>query len=48
MWHANERGEVCTGFWFGAQEKRPPRKYRPRLDDNIKIDLKCNWLGRLD
>jgi hypothetical protein len=31
-----------------TEEKRPPRKYRPRLEDNIKIDLKCNWLRRLD
>jgi len=40
MWHAWERGEVDTGFWWGKPEgKGSLGKPRRRWDDNIKLDL---------
>jgi hypothetical protein len=41
MWHARERVEVFTGFFFGRPEgKRPLGRPRRRWEDNIKMDLR--------
>jgi hypothetical protein len=41
--------EKCVQGLVGKpEEKSPPGKPRPRLEDNIKIDLKCNWRRGLD
>jgi hypothetical protein len=40
MWRVWERGEVCTGFWWGTPEgKRPLERPRQRWENNIKMDL---------
>jgi hypothetical protein len=50
MWHAWERGETCTGFWWESpREKRPLERPRRRWEDGIKIDLReigwGAWIG---
>jgi hypothetical protein len=41
MWHAWERGETCTGFWWESpKEKRPLERPRRRWEDGIKTDLR--------
>jgi hypothetical protein len=41
MWHAWERGETCTGFWWG----RPRRRW----EDGIKMDLReIGWGGGVE
>jgi hypothetical protein len=41
MWHARERGEKCTGFWWESPEgKRPLERPRRRWEDGIKMDLR--------
>jgi hypothetical protein len=45
MWHAWERGETCTGFWWESPEGKIPLQ-RPMLrwEDGIKMDLKeIDW-----
>jgi hypothetical protein len=47
MWHAGERGETCTGFWWGKPKgKRPLERPRRRWEDGIKMDLReIGWGG---
>jgi hypothetical protein len=47
MWHAWERGETCTGFWWEKPEgKRPLERPRRRWQDGLKIDLgEIGWGG---
>jgi hypothetical protein len=41
MWHAWERGETCTGFWWEKPEgKKSLGRRRRRWEDGIKIDLR--------
>jgi hypothetical protein len=51
MWHAWGRGEVFIGFLVARPEgKRPLRRPRRRLKDNIKMDFReteidgANWI----
>jgi hypothetical protein len=51
MWHAWEKRQVFTEFWFGRTEgKRPLGRPRRRWEDNIKMDLReagingANWI----
>jgi hypothetical protein len=52
MWRVWERGEVCTGCWWGSLRERPLGRPRRRWEDNIKMDLQevggdCgNWMER--
>jgi hypothetical protein len=39
MWHAWERGETCTGFWWESQKEKPLERPRCRWEDGIKMDL---------
>jgi hypothetical protein len=39
MWHAWERGETCTGFWWEARRKKPLVRPRRRWQDGIKMGL---------
>jgi hypothetical protein len=45
MWHAQEKGNVFTGFWFGGPQERARRRWK----DNTKMDLRemgihgANW-----
>jgi hypothetical protein len=40
-WHAWEREETCTGFWWDKPEgKRPLERPRRRWEDGIKMDLR--------
>jgi hypothetical protein len=36
MWHARERGETCTGFWWESPLERPRRRW----EDGIKMDIR--------
>jgi hypothetical protein len=47
MWHAWEREEMCTGFWWESpKEKIPVGRPRSRWEDGIKMDLrKIGWRG---
>jgi hypothetical protein len=46
MWHAWERREKCTRFWWGNPEgKRPLERPRRRWEDGIRIDLREIGLG---
>jgi hypothetical protein len=41
MWHAWEREETCTGFWWEClKEERPLEKPIRRLEDGIKMALR--------
>jgi hypothetical protein len=41
MWHAWERRENCTRFWWGKPEgKRPLGRPRHRWEDEIRMDLR--------
>jgi hypothetical protein len=40
MWHAWEREETCTGFWWESPKgKRPLKRPRRRWEDGIRKDL---------
>jgi hypothetical protein len=47
MWHAWERGETCTLFWWESpKEKRPLERPRRRWEDGIRMDLRdIGWGG---
>jgi hypothetical protein len=46
MWHAWERGETYTGFWWENPKKKPLGRPRRRWEDGIKMDLrKIGWGG---
>jgi hypothetical protein len=47
MWHAWERGEMCTGFWWeGPKEReRPLERPRRRWKDRIRMDLREIFWG---
>jgi hypothetical protein len=55
MWHAWERREKCTRFWWeNPKGKRPLGRPRHRWEDGVRMDLKeiglgvwigFNWLG---
>jgi hypothetical protein len=40
MWHAWERGETCTGFWWESQREKPLGRPRRRWEDGIIMDLR--------
>jgi hypothetical protein len=49
MWHAWERTEKCTRFWWGKHEgKRPPGRPRRRWEDGIRMDLREIGFGGVD
>jgi hypothetical protein len=39
MWHAWERGETCTGFWWESPKEKALERPRHRWVDGIKMDL---------
>jgi alpha-glucosidase (family GH31 glycosyl hydrolase) len=44
MWHAWERGETCTGFWWESQKEKDHLK--DQGVDGIKMDLReIGWGG---
>jgi hypothetical protein len=47
MWHAWERRETCTGFWWESRRegKRPLGRPRPRWEDGIEMDLRETGWG---
>jgi len=46
MWHVGGTGEFQTGFWWGAEGKRPLGRPRPRRADNVKIYIQLvGWEG---
>jgi hypothetical protein len=46
MWHAWERREKCTRFWWEIPEgKRPLGRPRRRWEDGIRMDLREIGLG---
>jgi hypothetical protein len=42
------RGEVCTGFWWGNEGKRPLGRPRCKWKDNNKVDLQELGCGSMD
>jgi hypothetical protein len=38
MWHAWERGETCTGFWWESPKEKDHLK--DQVVDGIKMDLR--------
>jgi hypothetical protein len=43
MWHAWDRGETCTGFWWESRKERDHLK-----DQGVDGRMGSNWtLGRL-
>jgi hypothetical protein len=40
MWHAWERGEKFTGFWWESPKERPLERPRRTWEDGIKMDLR--------
>jgi hypothetical protein len=49
MWHAWERRENCTRFWWGKPEgKSPLGRPRRRWEDGIRMDLREIVLGGVD
>jgi hypothetical protein len=41
MWHAWERREKCTRFWWeNPKGKRPLGRPRHRWEDGVRMDLK--------
>jgi hypothetical protein len=48
MWHAWDRREKCTMFWWGKSEgKRPLGRPRRRLKDGNRMDVReiGGWIG---
>jgi hypothetical protein len=44
MWHAWERGETCTGFWWESPKEKDHLK-----DQGVDDRMGSKWtLGRLD
>jgi hypothetical protein len=41
MWHAWEKREKCTGFWWKARRKEPLGRPRRRWEDGIRMDLRA-------
>jgi hypothetical protein len=49
MWHAWERGETYTGFWWESpKEKRPLGRSKCRWEDGIKMDVRVIGLGGVE
>jgi hypothetical protein len=40
MWHAWERGETCTGFWWESRKDRGRLEDRHNWEDGIRMDLR--------
>jgi hypothetical protein len=45
MWHAWDRIEKCTRFWWESQRKRPLGRPRRRWENGIRMDLGEIGLG---
>jgi hypothetical protein len=44
-----ERGEACTGFWWGnLREKRTLTRPKRRWENNIKVDFQEVGCGGMD
>jgi hypothetical protein len=39
MWHAWERGEMCTVFWWEGPKETPLGKPRRSWEDGVKMEL---------
>jgi alpha-glucosidase (family GH31 glycosyl hydrolase) len=47
MWHAWERGETCTGFWWESPKEKD--HFKDQGVDGIKMDLReIGWGGGVD
>jgi hypothetical protein len=45
MWHAWERTENCTRFWWESPKERPLGRPRRRWEDGIRMDFREIGLG---
>jgi hypothetical protein len=49
MWHAWERREKCTRFWWESQKERGDGGPRHRWEDGIGMDLReIGWGGAVE
>jgi hypothetical protein len=39
MWHARERGETCTGFWWESAKERDHPK-----DQDVDAGMRLEWI----
>jgi hypothetical protein len=43
MWHAWERREKCTRFWWEGLKERDHSRPRCRWEDGIRMDIGMAW-----
>jgi hypothetical protein len=48
MWHAWERREKCTRFWWESPKERALGRPRRRWEDGMRMDLTEIGLGGVD
>jgi hypothetical protein len=48
MWHAWEKGETCTGFWWESPKEKDHLEDQGVDEDWIKMDLREIGLGGVE